>query len=544
MKKRFFQRVAIIVALVMIISCGAPAVFAGVENTLELTSVYDAETADFTIKGKLPKNGKNFITVIIAPAGSAVDSYEAIADDSVMLKTVQTPVSGDVDITITIPEGDAVRYDYYIDALSLSKNGVFAVATADDVASVASAVNGKSAADIKKALSDDGSAVVCEGDDLDYISVYLHNTEPEGGYTKEEFVSAYMAAAGLALVANDSISLGEFFDGYAQYLEKDYGAQYDAQSKATQENMKELYEKYPVEESFGKTFEINMFVAKYKAAESAADLQKLVLEFFEKNGYDLDDYEDIGNSVYKEKVFDALYSNKGKVDNLGDIEEAFDKEVDKQADKASDTSSGSSGGGSKGGGTTGSISAAPVVQAPVEGAVFTDMAGHWAKDNVAAMYEKGIINGFPDGTFRPGQNVTRAEFAKMIASVLGLDTNYKADFADVAQNSWYTGYVAAVVRAGIANGTGEGTFEPEKYITRQDAAVMLARVLDYKAKNYPVASIGFNDEASIATYALNAVNGLANLGLINGYNGGFAPVDNTTRAEAAALLYRVAEYIR
>lgn len=246
-------------------------------------------------------------------------------------------------------------------------------------------------------------------------------------------------------------------------------------------------------------------------------------------------------------MFDNLFSGRGSVDNLEDILDEFDDAVSVQADKADNASSGSSSGGGGGGGgkkgTTGSIGTGSAPVAPSAGS-FADMANHWAKADVEAMYARGIVSGFPDGSFRPGQNVTRAEFAKMIAAALGLDTSIKAEFADVDANQWYAGSVGAAVKAGIVKGTSPSTFEPEKYITRQDAAVMLARVLEYKGKSFSTASKGFNDEGSIAPYALDAVNGLANLGLINGYNGGFAPADNTTRAEAAALLLRVCDYVK
>ena len=131
----------------------------------------------------------------------------------------------------------------------------------------------------------------------------------------------------------------------------------------------------------------------------------------------------------------------------------------------------------------------------------------------------------------------------MIVCLLNLDSKGNADFKDVADNSWYNGYVAAAAKAGIVKGTEDGMFNPNAYITRQDAAVMLARVLEYKGIAMDTKTIEFNDADSIAKYARNSVNGMANLGIISGYDGGFAPLDNTTRAQAAALLQRVAGHI-
>ncbi|MBQ8526115.1 MAG: S-layer homology domain-containing protein [Clostridia bacterium] len=549
MKKKFFHYASLIVAIAMIFVCSVPAVYAADDTVLAFESAYEAETSVFTVKGKLPKTGKSYVNIIIAPYGKAVDSQNAIADESVIVKTVQSDVSGNVEVAITMPDGKLEsRYSYYINTDTQLKSGVFSTAVASDLTAAAAAVNSADEKTMADVLKNNASALISDGDDIDYIADYVYSTKPQGGYDSESLADAYLTAEGLSRVADGDLGLGDFLSNYSQYLPEDYYIIYAELNDETQKAMEELYKEYPVEGSFDDAFNMYLFIAKYKGSESPADLQKIVLAYFEEIGHDLDDYYDIGNSVYQEKVFDNLYADRSKVDTLEDIEKAFDEEVEAQSDNAkdaSDNSSGGSGGGGSGskGGTTGSIGTVAPAVTPVSG-IFADMADHWAKADVETMYARGIVSGFPDGSFRPGQNVTRAEFAKMIAVVLGLDTNVQADFDDVAASDWYAGYVAAAAKAGIVKGTSETTFEPEKYITRQDAAVMLARVLDYKGKAYPTASKGFNDEASIADYAKTAVNGLANLGLINGYNGGFAPVDNTTRAEAAALLLRVADYIK
>lgn len=536
-----------VVASAMIFASSVPAVFAAGDN-LALETGYEAESAELTIKGALPKAGRKFVNIIIAPYGHAVNSASAITDESVIVKSVQSDVLGNVEVVITMPDGELEnRYSYYINTDEQFKNGVFATAVESELSSVLSAVNGASESNMLSVVKNSLTELSVPADNAEYVAKYLYAVKPDGGYDAKSLTDAYVAAAGLGAVVNDEISLYEYFTGYQQYLPEDYATMYESLNEDTQKELDALYKKYPVTESFDSTFETNLFVAKYKGIDSAADLEKLVLEYLNDTGYDLDDYNDIGNSVYQEKVFDKMYSSRKSVSYIDDITEAFDKAVQQCADDADDASSGSSGGGGGGGGrsggTTGSIGNAAPAVTPVTG-TFADMADHWAKADVETMYARGIVSGFPDGSFRPGQNVTRAEFAKMIAVVLGLDTNAKSDFADVASSEWYSGYVAATVNAGIVKGTSDTTFDPDRYITRQDAAVMLARVLDYKGKTYSVASKGFNDEASVADYAKDSVNGLANLGLINGYNGGFAPADNTTRAEAAALLLRVADYIK
>lgn len=549
LKKKIFHIVSLVVALAMITVMGLPAVYADGEK-LALDVSYNADMAEFSVEGKLPKAGRSYVNVIIAPCGAAVDTAGDISDEGVIVKTVQSSVSGVVDMAITMPDGEiAKKYSYSVFYGDLSVKGVFATAGSSAVGSAVPAVNGASAGAMEGVVKSSLSALVDESDDTEYIAAYIFAVKPEDGYDTESLTDAYMTAYGLSKVAEDEIDLGEFFAGYAQYLPDDYSTEYDALNSDTKAALEEMFEKYLVEGSFDESYETNLFVAKYKGIDSAAELKTLVLDYLKSNDYDLDDYNDIRNSVYQEKVFDHMYVGRASVDNVDDILDAFDEAVYEQADRADSVASGSGGsggggGGGKKGGTTGSIGTVPEIPAVIPAGTFADMADHWAKADVEAMYSKGIVSGFPDGSFRPGQNVTRAEFAKMIAVSLGLDTSAKADFDDVGTNEWYAGFIGAAVKAGIVKGTSETTFEPEKYITRQDAAVMLARVIEYKGKTYPVATKGFNDEASIAEYALGAVNGLANLGLINGYNGGFAPLDNTTRAEAAALLLRVSDYVK
>lgn len=549
LKKKFFHIVSLVVAFTMISVMGLPAVYADGER-LALDVSYNADAAEFSVEGKLPKAGRSYVNVIIAPYGAPVDSVAAISDEDVILKTVQSSVRGEIDMSITMPDGElAKKYSYSVFYGDLCVKGVFATVDSSAAGSAVPAVNGASADAMEGVIKSSLSALVDENDDIEYIAAYIYAVKPEDGYDAESLIDAYMTAFGLSIVADNDIGLGEFFTAYAQYLPNDYRAEYDALNSDTKAALEEMFEKYPVEGSFDKSYKTNLFVAGYKGIESAAELKTLVLDYLRSTDYDFDDYNNIGNSVYQEKVFDDMYAGRASVDNVDDIIDAFEEAVYEQADRADSAASGSGGsggggGGGKKGGTTGSIGTVPEVPAVIPSGSFADMADHWAKADVEAMYSKGIVSGFPDGTFRPGQNVTRAEFAKMIAVSLGLDTSAKADFADVGTNEWYTGFIGAAVKAGIVKGTSETTFEPEKYITRQDAAVMLARVIEYKGKTYPAASKGFNDEASIAEYALGAVNGLANLGLINGYNGGFAPLDNTTRAEAAALLLRVSDYVK
>ena len=175
-------------------------------------------------------------------------------------------------------------------------------------------------------------------------------------------------------------------------------------------------------------------------------------------------------------------------------------------------------------------------EAPVVPGEFADMADHWAKDYVDRLFDDGVIGGYDDNTFRPNQNVTRAEYIKMIVGMFNLTETSENIFTDVDASAWYTEYIEKALAAGLITGDG-GKFNPNDTITRQDAAVILYR-LGVKAGE---TEITFADEANVSDYATEAVKCLASAGIINGSDGNFNPKNAITRAETAAILCRTAD---
>lgn len=175
-------------------------------------------------------------------------------------------------------------------------------------------------------------------------------------------------------------------------------------------------------------------------------------------------------------------------------------------------------------------------EAPVVPGEFADMTDHWAKDYVDRLFDDGVIGGYDDNTFRPNQNVTRAEYIKMIVGMFNLTETSENIFTDVDASAWYTEYIEKALAAGLITGDG-GKFNPNDTITRQDAAVILYR-LGVKAGE---TEITFADEADVSDYATEAVKCLASAGIINGSDGNFNPKNAITRAETAAILCRTAD---
>lgn len=175
--------------------------------------------------------------------------------------------------------------------------------------------------------------------------------------------------------------------------------------------------------------------------------------------------------------------------------------------------------------------------------VFDDMPmTHWAAKAVLWLKDRKIVSGTDTGDFEPEREVTREEFTKMLVNACGLETSvYASSFIDVKGGEWYESFINSAVRAGIVNGIGEGNFGIGKNITRQDMVVMIKRALDVKGihldkvKEY----INFSDSDSISDYAQDSVRLLYESGIINGKgNNIFDPSGNTTRAEAAKVIYQ------
>ena len=106
---------------------------------------------------------------------------------------------------------------------------------------------------------------------------------------------------------------------------------------------------------------------------------------------------------------------------------------------------------------------------------FSDIAGLSCSGAVLGLAARNILNGMGDGTFQPNANMTRAQFAKLAVTALGIPAAGTANFPDVAKSKWYSAPVAAAARYGIVNGRDDGKFDPEGNIDLQEAAAMVCR---------------------------------------------------------------------
>lgn len=172
---------------------------------------------------------------------------------------------------------------------------------------------------------------------------------------------------------------------------------------------------------------------------------------------------------------------------------------------------------------------------PVSPDAYSDIAGHFSESSVKALSDKGVISGYPDGTFRPNDGVTRAELAKMAAVAYGIESAYNDAFTDVTESDWFAGYVGALSLKDILKGY-DGKFNPYEAITRQDVACVIYRLLTMANIQLTPSATDFEDNADISDYALEAVKALHGASIVNGSNNKFYPASNITRGEVAVMI--------
>lgn len=190
----------------------------------------------------------------------------------------------------------------------------------------------------------------------------------------------------------------------------------------------------------------------------------------------------------------------------------------------------SSNGGRKGGGTT----VSPVTPVtPPAGQKLTDINGHWAYSSINKLVATGAINGYPDGSFKPNNTITRAEFATVLVKAYQLPAQVGKTFTDTA-NHWAKDYIAAAAANGVVNGYDTGAFGPEDPITREQMAVMVVKAAKLSAA---AGEPQFADSGSISAWAKEAVVTAAQNGIIKGYpDNTFRPGGSATRAEAVTVI--------
>ncbi len=168
--------------------------------------------------------------------------------------------------------------------------------------------------------------------------------------------------------------------------------------------------------------------------------------------------------------------------------------------------------------------------------------GNWFYNDVAYVYEKGIMDGVDNRVFSPNTTLNRAMFVTMLYRVAGEPAVSKtADFSDVPGGTWFSDAVAWASSQGIVDGYDDDLFGPYNSLTREQLATILYRYAKWSGRSTYAptdALAGFADAAEVSAYALDAMRWAVYTGLMQGSENGLEPQSSASRAQVAAIIHR------
>ncbi|MBI4733332.1 MAG: S-layer homology domain-containing protein, partial [Rubrobacteridae bacterium] len=170
--------------------------------------------------------------------------------------------------------------------------------------------------------------------------------------------------------------------------------------------------------------------------------------------------------------------------------------------------------------------------------IFSDiLPGSWYADSVSALISRGIIDGYDDGTFKPSKNITREEIAKMICLAMNweLVRPVESSFLDVDKDRWSFAYIETAKAHGAISGYPNGTFKPASNLTRAELALIIVKA---KGLAFDVSGTDFSDVGA-DHWAYKYIMTARNKGILKGTGNLYYPNDSCTRAEVATAVNRL-----
>lgn len=517
---------------------------------LPLTAIAQTDTANVSYNS----NTKT-VTVIANVSNRAGDAViVTISKDSenTIINAIRTDANGSINHTEKMPESFAGgRYNVQVSSINKAATGYFIYPVDSTIVSVLPILNSKqNASDLCDAVV--GSAGELAVDLLVFepvktqASQVLFALRPQAGWqTANEFLYSYNNSLA-AVDLSQGTAPATVFSNYGAALGIDVTV-YNGLTNEEKTKFDDILLNADYTAKDVKTiFTEGKALSQLRSADNWGDIRDKAELSDNENALGFDKATYYNRLKNKDKAYQEFYALFSETDTVEQLRTKFFNASKKCYEEENKPAQRPSGGSSGGSGFSGSVSYTPPVQTPVEPPVvtpdtsktFTDVSGHWAEANIKSLAQKGIINGFEDGTFKPNNSVTRAEFTTMVVKALGLTTSSDVNFTDVASGSWYESYIKSAVKAGLVSGMPDGSFKPNEQIKRQDAILILYRGFESALKSGD--AIEFSDKQAISDYALEAVNALSASGIVTGDDTlSFNPQNSTTRAEVAALIERI-----
>ena len=497
----------------------------------------DQDTLIVTYSGKSGTETTKIVNAVAVSGESDPDGSNVVGIDSVL-----TGSGGVFSGTIHLPSDASGTYKVFVDSEIGSATKRFAIIDESDTTWLVG-LNTQTKANFQSYMESNSTkfgffTADYSADCRSFAADILFGLKPSpAGYAKYADINKAFNKAVAVYEVKTSSDISSTLEYNAGILGIDYDEyeNLDSTSKADLNTILKTADYTKAE--FEEIFEKNLIFAEIKSSDKWTTQRDRINKYASRMSYVFPSkYDNISD---KDSVFQTVFAERNDIGGYDDIAVKLNSVIDRiYANQQNNvTSSGGSGGGagavSGGGGF--------VDTTPFAGGQFADTSSHWAAKYIDKLVKSGAISGYGDGTFKPDNTITRAEFTKIIVSVFALEGNGGSDYGDVSKDAWYSDYIARASANAIIYGS-DGKFFPDNNITRQDAALIIYRVL--KLKNIPMQGGSvFADQDEIADYAKDAVSHMSGIGIINGYEGKFMPRNNITRAEAATIIALAADVI-
>ena len=177
--------------------------------------------------------------------------------------------------------------------------------------------------------------------------------------------------------------------------------------------------------------------------------------------------------------------------------------------------------------------------ATVSAATITDINGHWAQVSINKWISAGYVSGYPGGSFKPDQKISRAEFVTLVSKAFKKQSlKDQGSFSDVKQSDWFYSVVVSSKAGGYISGYEGGTFRPNQSISRQEAAVIITRLLQLNTDSSDV-NLAFKDANKFPSWSITSIKAVVAGKIMKGYaDGTFKAEQSITRAETVEALDR------
>lgn len=538
-----------------------PCVFAA--EDINVSALYVAKENKVVINGRAA-SGNVIVSITdfadignFTKANPPYDMFSVKSDGDFQIKISLNDEAGGqkLSVVITDSEGDMAQTSFMNPDFSSSK-GI-----------IANLNNASGVNEFSQIVSDNASNLGIDADDELYklkkteVLAVMYAIVKDDAEGPDVYEAYYKSHALVSLKDTTRTEAEEILKSNSPVFGIDYDVDYEDDTRLTDDAKATLckllseadYSKVlSVSESFADFLEKTKAVAAVLSAKTWQDIKEVMEDDFAEL-FVLTESGTKARMVYS-KMMNYSYAD------FEDIKEGYQKAVESLEEDSRGFSGGSGGFGGSGGAvklpssdvidtinqnvSEGGVDAGEnatqkqeMVTLPSSGySKFLDVpSDHWSYNAVSVLASAGVVSGYPDGSFGVNESITRAEFAKLVCIAFGIPS-VKSEFADVAQDAWYNGYVGGGAKYGLINGYGEN-FGPNDYISRQDAAVIIYRAL----KNEGIVLSGdaeYDDAIDISLYALTAVGALKEYDIMIGNDFKFFPLSNITRAEAAQLIYK------